>query len=84
VKDLLTSKEFDVICFFTPSGVKSLFDNVPNFNQNGTFIGGFGNNTLKAIEESGLNLHIKAPLPESPSMITALDRFLADKVSSKK
>ncbi|HSR38805.1 MAG TPA: uroporphyrinogen-III synthase [Phnomibacter sp.] len=84
VKDLLTSKEFDVICFFTPSGVKSLFDNVPNFNQNGTFIGGFGNNTLKAIEESGLNLHIKAPLPESPSMITALDRFLATKEGGKK
>src|SRR6187397_760254 len=45
VKDLLTNNEFDVICFFTPSGVKSLFDNVPDFNQNGTFIGAFGGNT---------------------------------------
>jgi uroporphyrinogen-III synthase len=84
VKALFSENEFDVICFFTPSGVRSLFDNVPDYAQNGTFIGGFGSNTLKAIEEFGLNLHIKAPLPESPSMITALDRFLAEKVGTKK
>lgn len=84
VKGLLSEKEFDVICFFTPSGVRSLFDNLPDFQQNGTFIGGFGSNTLKAIEEAGLSLHIKAPLPESPSMITALDRFLAEKLGGKK
>ncbi|HSC53803.1 MAG TPA: uroporphyrinogen-III synthase [Phnomibacter sp.] len=84
VKGLLSEKEFDVICFFTPSGVRSLFDNLPDYNQNGTFIGGFGSNTLKAIEDFGLNLHIKAPLPNSPSMITALDRFLEEKVGVKK
>lgn len=84
VKGLLTAKSFDVICFFTPSGVKSLFDNLPDFNQNGTYIGGFGNNTLKAIEDSGLNLHIRAPLPESPSMITALDRFLQANMGASK
>lgn len=84
VKGLLSEKEFDVICFFTPSGVRSLFDNLPDYNQNGTYIGGFGSNTLKAIEDFGLNLHIKAPLPNSPSMITALDRFLEEKVGVKK
>lgn len=84
VKGLLTEKHFDVMCFFTPSGVRSLFDNLPGFTQNGTFIGGFGGNTLKAIEEAGLELQIKAPTPESPSMITALDRFLAEHLKTKK
>ena len=76
VKDLLASQAFDVICFFTPSGVKSFYDNHPEFKQNGTFIGAFGGNTLRAVEEAGLELHIKAPTPQTPSMITALDTFL--------
>src|SRR4030095_4375892 len=42
VREILTFKEFDVICFFTPSGVKSLFDNLPKYRQNGTVIGAFG------------------------------------------
>jgi uroporphyrinogen-III synthase len=78
VKDLLSSQSFDIICFFTPSGVRSLFDNVPGFNQNGTNIGAFGNNTLRAIEEAGLVLNIKAPAPQTPSMISALDKFLEE------
>jgi uroporphyrinogen-III synthase len=77
VKDLFQEKKFDIICFFTPSGVRSLFDNVPDFQQNGTWIGGFGSNTLRAIEEAGLTPQIKAPVPQSPSMITALDKFLS-------
>src|ERR1700712_4468351 len=35
VKEILTENEYDLICFFTPSGVKSLFDNMPKFKQNG-------------------------------------------------
>ncbi len=76
IKDLITNENFDIICFFTPSGVRSLFDNVPEFTQNGTYIGGFGSNTLRAIEAAGLKTHIKAPVPESPSMITALEKYL--------
>jgi uroporphyrinogen-III synthase len=83
VKDILTKNSFDVICFFTPSGVKSLFDNVPKFKQNGTVIGAFGNNTGKAVEESGLKLSIKAPLPQAPSMVSALDQFLATELKKK-
>ncbi len=77
VKDLLTNNYYDVICFFTPSGVKSLFDNLPKFKQNGTVIGAFGNNTSKAIEEAGLKLDIKAPQPQAPSMVAALEKYLA-------
>ncbi len=77
VKQILASKEYDVICFFTPSGVKSLLENLPKFKQNGTFIGAFGANTFKAVEEAGLKLQIKAPDPLAPSMVSALDKFLA-------
>jgi uroporphyrinogen-III synthase len=83
VKELLTQKEYDIICFFTPSGVKSLFDNLPKYKQNGTVIGAFGSNTSRAVEEAGLTLDIKAPEPQSPSMVAALEKFLAS-VNGKK
>lgn len=76
---VMDSNEFDIICFFTPSGVRSLFDNYPKFNQNGTLIGAFGNNTVKAGEAAGLQVDIKAPAPQSPSMISALDNYLSSK-----
>jgi uroporphyrinogen-III synthase len=76
VKETLSKTNFDVICFFTPSGVKSLFDNLPKYKQNGTVLGAFGNNTTKALEEAGLTLEIKAPTPQAPSMIAALEHFL--------
>ena len=68
--------EYDIICFFTPSGVKSLIENMPKYKQNGTLLGAFGTNTVKAIEEAGLTLHIKAPEPQAPSMVAALERYL--------
>ena len=76
VKELLEQKEYDVICFFTPSGVKSLFDNLPKFRQNGTVIGAFGSNTMRAVEEAGLKLEIKAPQPQTPSMVAALEQYI--------
>ena len=82
VKEVL-KKEYDVICFFTPSGVKSLFDNLPKYKQNGTVIGAFGNNTSKAVEDAGLTLTIKAPEPQAPSMVAALEKFLASQVKKK-
>lgn len=83
VKEVLSTTEYDVICFFTPSGVRSLFDNRPDFRQNGTVIGAFGSNTSKAVEESGLELGIKAPQPQAPSMVAALDQFLAAGLKQK-
>lgn len=68
---------YDVICFFTPSGIKSLFDNNPTFKQNKTLIGVFGGNTSKAAEEAGLLVEIKAPAPKSPSMVAALENYLS-------
>jgi uroporphyrinogen-III synthase len=73
----VVERNYDVICFFTPGGVKSLLENFPKFKQNGTRIGAFGANTLKAAEEAGLTLDIKAPQPKAPSMVSALELFLS-------
>jgi len=75
---------YDVMCFFTPSGVKSLFDNISDFRQNDTLIGAFGNNTAKAAEDAGLSVEIKAPAPQSPSMVAALEQFLSTSLKKKK
>jgi uroporphyrinogen-III synthase len=83
VKEILTENDYDVICFFTPSGVKSLFDNLPKFKQNGTVIGAFGNNTSRAVEEAGLRLEIKAPQPQAPSMVAALEKYLSENKRKK-
>jgi uroporphyrinogen-III synthase len=83
VKEVLIKECYDMICFFTPSGVKSLFDNMPAFKQNGTMIGAFGTNTSKAIEEAGLILHVKAPQPQSPSMVSALEQYLNQQTKRK-
>jgi uroporphyrinogen-III synthase len=73
----VVQRNYDVICFFTPGGVKSLLENFPDFKQNGTLIGAFGSNTFKAVEDAGLNLQIKAPEPQTPSMVSALEKFLS-------
>jgi uroporphyrinogen-III synthase len=71
------ARGYDVICFFTPGGVKSLIENFPKFKQNGTRIGAFGTNTFKAAEDAGLVLDIKAPQPQAPSMVSALEIYLS-------
>jgi uroporphyrinogen-III synthase len=73
----IMKKAHDMIVFFSPGGVKSLFENLPKFQQKDTLFGAFGPTTCKAIEESGLTLTVKAPLPNAPSMVTALDIFLS-------
>jgi uroporphyrinogen-III synthase len=72
-----------MICFFTPSGVKSLLDNFPNFKQNGTVITAFGSNTSKAVVDAGFKLEIQVPSPQRPSMVAALDQFLASATAVK-
>ncbi|WP_258522443.1 uroporphyrinogen-III synthase [Chitinophaga terrae (ex Kim and Jung 2007)] len=76
VKEVLAATNYDMIVFFSPSGVKSLFENVPGFVQNGTHIGAFGPTTSAAVEEAGLRLDVKAPQPQAPSMVAALEQYL--------
>jgi uroporphyrinogen-III synthase len=77
VKEIFAKNHYDVICFFTPGGVKSFVENFPSFKQNGTTIGAFGDNTFKAASAAGLTLDIKAPQPKMPSMVSALEHFLS-------
>ncbi len=67
---------YDVLVFFSPSGIDSLFHNFPNFQQNETRIAVFGNTTIKAVEDKGLRVDISAPTPETPSMTMALDKYI--------
>ncbi len=77
VKEIFKKNHYDVICFFTPGGVKSFVENFPSYQQNGTCIGAFGDNTFKAANAAGLTLDIKAPQPKMPSMVSALENFLS-------
>lgn len=72
----LANVYYDVIVFFSPADIKSLFDNFPDFQQNNTRIAGFGVTTDEAIREAGLINNIPAPTPESPSMVTALEKYI--------
>ena len=67
---------YDILVFFSPSGIDSLFKNFPNFEQNNTRIAVFGNTTVKAAEEAGLEINIMAPTPETPSMTMALEKYI--------
>ncbi|CAM3981198.1 uroporphyrinogen-III synthase [Flavobacterium branchiophilum NBRC 15030 = ATCC 35035] len=68
---------YDVLAFFSPTGIKSLFKNFPNFEQKETKIAVFGSSTQKEAIEHGLRVDIMAPSPESPSMTMALEKYLA-------
>jgi len=69
---------YDMIVFFSPFSVHTLFEHDPAFKQNGTIIGAFGPTTSKAVEDSGLTLHVKAPAVNAPSMVSALELFLSE------
>lgn len=67
---------YDILVFFSPSGIESLFHNFPDFKQNNTRIAVFGNTTINAVESSGLRVDIAAPTPETPSMTMALEKYI--------
>ncbi len=76
--DLSDLKEvnYDILVFFSPSGIKSLVQNFPGFEQNDTKIASFGPTTAKAVKEAGLRLDIEAPSVLAPSMTMALEQFI--------
>lgn len=74
----LADVNYDILVFYSPSGIKSLFQNFPDFKQNNTKIASFGAKTAKAAEEAGLRLDITAPQPQAPSMTMALENYIVD------
>lgn len=69
---------YDILAFFSPTGIKSLFKNFPDFKQNDTRIAVFGSTTQKEALEHGLRVDILAPTPETPSMTMALEKYVAE------
>ena len=72
----LSDVTYDVLVFFSPLGIKSLYENFPDFKQNETRIAAFGRSTRAAVEEKGLAINIQAPTPEVPSMTMAIEKYL--------
>ncbi len=72
----LSNIKYDILVFFSPSGIKSLFQNFPDFEQNETRIACFGPATAKAVKEAGLRLDIQAPTAQAPSMTMALEQYI--------
>ena len=72
----LADVNYDVLVFYSPSGINSLIKNFPDFKQNSTKIASFGTSTAKAVKEAGLRIDIIAPNPKAPSMSMALDQYI--------
>ena len=72
----LSDVKYDMLVFFSPSGIKSLYQNFPDFKQNNTRIAAFGETTAAAVREANLILDIHAPQPNAPSMTMAIENYL--------
>ena len=75
--------DYDMLIFFSPSGIKSLLKNFPEFEQGDIKIGTFGPTTAQAVRDAGLRLDVEAPSPGAPSMTAALDLFLKEQSKKK-
>jgi len=71
--------DYDMLIFFSPSGIEALTKNFPDFNQGIIAIATFGPATAKAAKEAGLRLDIEAPSEKYPSMTGALQHYLIEK-----
>ncbi len=72
----LEDVKYDVLVFFSPSGIESLLKNFPDFKQNNTRIAAFGPTTANAVKQHNLRLDIHAPMPQAPSMTMAIEQFI--------
>lgn len=74
----LADVNYDLLVFYSPSGIESLFKNFPDFKQNKTRIAAFGTTTANAVKGNKLNLDIHAPMPEAPSMTMAIEKYIKE------
>ena len=72
----LEEVKYDMLVFYSPSGIQSLIKNFPGFKQNGTKIAAFGPTTAMAAKQAGLRIDIQAPTPGLPSMTMAIENFI--------
>ena len=71
-------KEYDMIVFYNPYDVKSLLENFPGFEQGDIKFVSFGKSIVKAMEDAGLSIAVKAPTPEAPSVARAIELYLQE------
>jgi len=71
-------KDYDMLVFFSPQGIKSLFKNFEDFKQGDKKIGVFGEGTRQAAEEAGLRVDVMAPTKETPSMAMAIEKYISN------
>ena len=69
---------YDMLVFFSPGGIESLFKNFPDFKQNTTAIAAFGATTASAVLKNSLRLDVSAPHPQAPSMVGAIELFVKE------
>ena len=69
---------YDILVFFSPSGIESLFKNFPEFEQKNTRIAVYGNTTISAADNAKLRVDIKAPSEETPSMTMAIEKYIKE------
>ena len=80
ISDLIDLKDvyYDILVFYSPSGIESLYKNFPDFEQNETRIAVYGKSTLKVAKEKGLRIDIQAPTTKTPSMTMALQKYIKE------
>ncbi len=74
---------YDMLVFFSPGGIESLFKNFPDFKQNETKIAAFGPTTASAVIKHNLRLDVHAPQPNAPSMTGAIELFVKEQLKKK-
>ena len=74
----LSDVKYDVLVFFSPTGIKSLLENFPEFKQEDTRLALFGPTTIKSAEDNGLRVDIAAPTKQNRSMLMALDQYIKE------
>lgn len=74
---------YDMLVFFSPGGIESLFKNFPDFKQNETKIAAFGPTTANAVVKHNLRLDVHAPQPNAPSMTGAIELFVKEQLKKK-
>lgn len=74
---------YDMLVFFSPGGIESLFKNFPDFKQNETKIAAFGPTTANAVIKHNLRLDVHAPQPNAPSMTGAIELFVKEQLKKK-
>lgn len=75
----LSDVKYDMLVFYSPSGIESLFKNFPEFKQENTCIATFGPTTEKAAQDHNLRVDIAAPTPKAPSMTMAIEQYITGK-----